>query len=522
MTERAAKLYPYQYPGDGESDLIKQYGTAEDLKDWESIISQCDDLISRKEMIPDINLVRLADIQTRAERRFYEETLRGDYELFKELVSMTVNDYSPETAVYHFTDAENAKYPEYLRFSFSLWAHCLILLRAESYYGWDKIKDEKGRKYTHAAINDRTAELFPEAKDALQKDLEQLAALDGSSSDQSAAATDKPPSKRKRQRAQIHIDTLPSQLIATLDPVSYQAMEGLLEGSDYAGALQPVYMFTPKYKKKDGRHAAGKPVNVFAILECKGAELSQPLDMIDGAILRAIYSLLDAGESRFTISHIWELIAGDGQRTNQSRIEDIIIRVRRMIGTTARISYQEYAKAKSIEYTDDITAQILPGVTLHVRKNKNGEVIGADLKCNQPLEAFPFYQFAAITEQITTIPIEAATVRGLTVNDKPQQLTDSRLTIREMLLRRIAKQHRNKSDQVILFATIYEKVNATDTKQQLRARDAVENFLYDWVQLGTVYAFAFRKKGKTIDAVLIANSKEETDNFPGVQWSVKG
>ena len=322
----------------------------------------------------------------------------------------------------------------------------------------------------------------------------------------------KKPSKRK----QVHIGNLPEQLICTLDAVNHYAMNGSFQ----AGAFECVEMFPKQYRLPNGTYTKGKSVEVFAMLEYDGTDIAQRLDLIDSAILRGIYSLLDAGESRFSVSHVWELIAGKGQKTNISRLESIIRRIRRMIGTTARISFQQFAEAKGLEYTDDIIAQILPGVALLERRNARGELIGADIKCTQPLESFPLYQFAQITGQIARAPIEAATVRGLTVNDKPQQLTDNRLIVREVIYQRIVRRHRNKSDQVILFETLYDKVSADSKIERQRVRDAAESFLIEWAELGTVYNYAFRKKGKSFDAIVIANTPEEMQNHPDLQWLV--
>jgi hypothetical protein len=329
-----------------------------------------------------------------------------------------------------------------------------------------------------------------------------------------AALDAKRKEKEPRKRKQVHIDSLPGQLIYPLDAVNHYAAHGSFQ----AGEFESVEMFPKQYRLPNGKYTKGKPVEVFAMLEYEGTDISQRLDLIDSAILRAIYSLLDAGETRFSVSHIWELIAGEGQKTNRSRIESLVLRIRRMIGTTAKISFQQFAEAKGLEYTDDLTAQILPGVALRERRNARGELVGADLKCTQPLESFPLYQFAEITGQIDRAPIEAVTVRGSTQDAKPQLLTDNRLTVREMIYQRIFRRHRNKSDQVILFATLYEKVGATTTQQQIRVRDAAESFLIEWAELGTIYNYSFRKKGKNIDAIVIANTPEEMQNHPGVTW----
>lgn len=319
---------------------------------------------------------------------------------------------------------------------------------------------------------------------------------------------------KPKKRKQVHIGALPEQLIYPLDAVNYYAVNGSFQN----GEFEAVAMFPRQYRLQNGKYTKGKPVDVFVMLEYVGTDIAQQLDQIDGAILCGIYSLLDAGETSFLASHIWEFIAGEGQKTNKTRIEDITKRVLRMTRTTAKIDFGQFAEAKGLDYTDILNVQILPGVSVKERINKRGEFIEGEIYCTQPLENFPLYRFAEATRQITRIPIRAATVRGLTTNDKPQQLTDNRIKIRETLLYRIVRKHHNKSDQVILFTTIYDKVNANSKIERQRARDAAESFLIEWAELGTIYNYSFRKKGKSFDAIVIANTPEEMQNHPGITW----
>ena len=494
MTERAAKLYPYQYPGDGESDLIKQYGTAEDLKDWESIVSQCDDLISRKEMIPDINLVRLADIQTRAERRFYEETLRGDYELFKELVIMTVNDYSPETAVYHFTDEEEAKSPEYLRFSFSLMAHCLIFIRAESYYGWDKIRDEKGRKFTHAAMLDRTAELFPEASDALQKDLEQLKKAIGAQADtldELGAIHTADDQQNKRYTMTIK----PEYLTYTIDKVNYQLFEGLLMGLD------------PKTKKPHDvpmtAKKAGKGVSVYVSLSFEDANISTPLDINDCDMLNLVYSYMIAGNNSISLCRMLETYGEP--RPTAKQLEEAYTRLYKLRSADITIDCKEWAKKKNKKAYSIYKRRILDGITFEeIRKETNGELLDVLLHCTIAVSDLPLYRFANTCDQITQVPMRTAMITG------DNSITAKTAAIRHMLLDRIIKHHNSdRSGKVAKLDTIYEKINATTKTEKNRARKQIEKFMLEWVKNGTLYGFAFRKNGRSMDAVVFARDEKE-------------
>lgn len=518
LQERAEQLYPYRFPNKDEN-LIEQYGTANDLTEYLRIIKAAEQLIQESKQVPESDIARLQEMRTRAEHRFFENTLHGDYELFKALVSLTVERYEPHADLYQYQLPEPNP-PEWKGFVLGLFFNCGILAKAQIFYGWDKVKNERGESFLWSTLYDRAEQLYPGAREEIQERARQLAEWDI----QAGYAEEQPPAKKKK-RKQIHLDALPAHTLFPLDNVNYWTFEGMLEAADYDGQLQSVLMYTKSYKLQDGRRKAGKPVNVLAIMECKDADFSQPLDLIDGAILRAVYTLLDAGENRFTLSHVWNMIAGADQRTNKSRIDDMCSRVRRMIATTAKINYREYAEDNNIEYTDDITAQILPGVKLRERKNAKGETVEAELFCQLPLDSFPLYQFAQHTGQIDRLTIEEATVRGLDVNGKAQALTDYRLIIREVLLRRITKRHSSQHDQVIRLTALrkddlglYDRVNAESPAQQLRARETAENFLCEWIQLGTLYAYAWRKTGKTFDAILIATTADEMKNFPGADW----
>ena len=102
--------------------------------------------------------------------------------------------------------------------------------------------------------------------------------------------------------------------------------------------------------------------------------------------------------------------------------------------------------------------------------------------------------------------------------DKTAALTNRRIIIREILLRRIFKEHKKPEDQVIKLSRIYEKVNANSKVEKKRARDDANNLLLEWLEQGTIYAFSFRETGRSVDAIVIAKNKEGVRNFPGLQW----
>lgn len=475
------------------AEKARQYQTPEEAAEIEQILLRFDSVDDEKD-IPEPERDRIAD-------------------RFDEIIRLSTNrlimDTFPDDLGTLLQDAESDLIeldPQRIK---AAWLERRAEMIEKAKARAEDVNLEDGDTFTRAIIA-RCMEPYAQAFLVFGHDLTLLESL----LDKYDTAAEPEQVKKPRKRKQVHIDSLPEQLIYPLDAVNHYAAHGSFQ----AGEFESVEMFPKQYRLPNGNYVKGKPVEVFAMLEYEGTDIAQRLDLIDSAILRGIYSLLDAGETRFSVSHIWELIAGEGQKTNRSRIESLVIRIRRMIGTTAKISYQQFAEAKGLKYTDDITTQILPGVALRERRNARGELVGADLKCTQPLESFPLYRFAEESGQIARAPIEAVTVRGSTQDAKPQLLTDNRLTVREMIYQRILRRHRNKSDQVILFATLYEKVGATTTQQQIRVRDAAESFLIEWAELGTIYNYSFRKKGKTIDAIVIANTPEEMQNHPGVTW----
>lgn len=323
--------------------------------------------------------------------------------------------------------------------------------------------------------------------------------------------------KRKEKKPRrIRIDSLPTQQLFPLDPVNYQLSEGLLS----TGAAEPVNMFMKKKRTPDGKRVNAGQVQVFVTIDEDFVKYSQPLDDVDSSILRNIYTLVDAGEMRFNLSHIWAMTASDGKRLSKQKAQELIERIHRLMQTTVSIDCQAYAKAKGIDCPHIITGQILPGVYLDVVTNKSGEPIEANIKCALPVEEFPLLSFSRITNEITAIPLRAATVCGLT-GDKVSALTNRRIIIREILLRRIFGHHNKPADQVVKFSRIYEKVSADSKIEKQRARDDANNLLLEWVEQGTIYAFSFRKVGKSFDAIVIAANKEEVKNFPGLGWYVK-
>lgn len=509
MTERAAKLYPYQFPGNGESDLIEQYGTAEDQAEHKRLIAEAERLIKSKlddesTPIPENIIVRLNEIRTQAEHNFFRDTLQGDYDLFKEIVLQTVNDYEPHTVLYHYQIPEDM--PDYKGFVLSLFFHCSILVNAERFFGWDGVRNEHGESFVYAALFDRAEQLYPGARQELQERARQLAEYDHitgidygdepdghTGEDQPADSLNdkKPPAKKKQYHA-----IFPPQYVIQLDNATHMAFEGL---------TQHFWNMAPTAKK---------PVFTYVSMYIDQSDFDRLLDRVDGEVFRAVVSIMSAGNNQFTASNIWETICNSKKRRpSPTQFLMIYNSLRRMQKITMSIDYSEHARLNNWDETGQIDAQFMPGLTLNPRRNQKGQITEIYIHCKNPIDDFPLYMFAAKTGQIQRLPIHKAAVTGNI------SMTEQTITIRSILLERIVKNHRSKSDQTITFKSLYEKVNAESRPEQKRVRDAAESLLLDYVKQGTIHGFAFRKRGCSFESILIAQTPEKKETFPEIPES---
>lgn len=485
LQERAEQLYPYRFP-DKEEKLIEQYGTADDLTDYLRIIDEAEQLIKDSKQVPESDIVRLQEMRTRAEHRFFEGTLHGDYELFKALVSLTVERYEPHTDLYQYQLPEPNP-PEWKGFTFGLFFNCNTLAKAEIFFGWDRVKNERGESFIWSTMYDRAEQLYPGARKEIQERTRQLAELEI----KAGFADDQPPTKRKQYHA-----IFPSQYVIQLDNATHMAFEGI---------ANHVWNMAPSAKK---------PVNTYVSMYFEQSELDRLLDRVDGEVFRCVVSIMLAGNNQFTASNIWQTSCNDkSKRPSPKQFQRIYESLRRMQKITMSIDYSEHARLQNWDETGQIDAQFMPGLILNPRRNSKGQITEIYIHCKNPVDDFPLYMFAVKTGQIQRLPIDQAAVTGNI------SMTEQAITIRSILLERIVKNHRNKSDQTITFKSLYEKVDAQSKAEQKRVRDAAESLLLDYVKQGTIHGFAFRKKGYSFDSILIAKTPEKKETFPEIPES---
>ncbi len=356
------------------AEKARQYQTPEEAAELEQLLHRLDGVEDEKD-IPEPERDRIADrfdeIIRLSTNRLIMDTFPHDLETLMQDAESDLKELDPQRIKAAWLERR---------------AEMLEKAKARA----EDMNLEDGDSFTRAMIA-RCMEPYVQAFLVFGHSLELLEGLldrYDPAQDQSDQSGNSKPKKRK----QVHISALPEQLIYPLDAVNYYAVNGSFQN----GEFEAVAMFPRQYRLQNGKYTKGKPVDVFVMLEYVGTDIAQQLDQIDGAILCGIYSLLDAGETSFLSSHIWEFIAGEGQKTNKTRIEDITKRVLRMTRTTAKIDFGQFAEAKGLDYTDILNVQILPGVSVKERINKRGEFIEGEIYCTQPLENFPLYRLSLI------------------------------------------------------------------------------------------------------------------------------
>jgi len=305
--------------------------------------------------------------------------------------------------------------------------------------------------------------------------------------------SDTPKGKRRYSLA-----NKPEWLTFPLDSVNHKAFEGLLMGIDKATGKPHKVSMKKSEKSKNG-------VSVYVSIFSDGSELSEPLDIIDSDLLNMMYSYMLADNYEISLCRLLESY---GQpRPTEKQLEPAYKRLIKLRNADITIDCKEWAKLKKRKTYSIYKRRILDGIAFEeIRNESTGALLDVIMHCAIPVQDLPLYQFAEMSGQITHLPMKNAMIKG------DNSITSKTAAIRHILLERISRKHNSdKSGKITLFSTIYEKIGAETKTEKSRARDQVKRFMLEWVKNGTLYGFAFRKSGKTFDAVVFARSKEEMD-----------
>ena len=288
----------------------------------------------------------------------------------------------------------------------------------------------------------------------------------------------------------------PDHFTFPLDNVNHKAFEGLLMGLDKStGKPHKVTM------KAAGKQKSG--VSVYVSISLDGLELSEPLDIIDGDLLSMIYSYMLKDNGEISLCRVLESYGQS--RATEKQLTDAHKRLLKLRNADITIDCKEWAKMKKRKTYSIYKRRILDGIAFEeIRNERTGALVDVILHCTIPVCELPLYQFADMSNQLTHIPMQAAMITG------DNSITPKTAAIRHILLERIVRKHTgDKSGKIALLSTIYEKIGAETKIERSRARKQVENFMKEWVRIGTLYGFAFRKSGKNIDAVVFARDESE-------------
>lgn len=221
----------------------------------------------------------------------------------------------------------------------------------------------------------------------------------------------------------------------------------------------------------------------------------------DRAVHNAICSLWDAGNTSFTPDQVYRSMNGltESEFVSPQSIEAITKSIDKSRGINVKIDYKDEAKSwlklKDGDLDEFIKEdRILPTQKTTVRTR--GLTVTAYKLGYKPL----LYEYAQISGQVLTIPIELLNVKGLLNNTKEVIL------LREYLIRRIEimKNNKNQSNKIV-FSTIYEEMRIpTPTNKKAKTiRDDSIKLLDHFKDINYIKNHNLYKKGRSFHGIEI-------------------
>ena len=497
LQQRAEKLYPYQKPS--PEQLLKQYGTADELEQYRQHITEAGELRADPGKEQDV-LVKLAEIVTKAEHRFYADTLDGDYELLCELARITAERYSYQDEVYLLTPTDTELTCE--QFLMLLQVHMQALLDAEKFFGFARIRNKYGFSFVYSCIIDRAEKEYPGTLAEIHKRAEQLST---NREPIQTAEAEKPPKKRKApQQPSLYIAPVP-YYIQPRDKLSAWIFDSCIPTTDVISEVYSIEMH--KHRKTN------KPVNIYAMLTDESGEFPAELGAMHRVYFQAAVSLFRVNKT-ITPAMIWEFLTDS--RPSKAKTDEIAQCIEDMRSTKLSVNLGDYATDKGIAEDVEWNDYILP--VARVKARISGKLVTAYTA--RDVSAFPSLRLGEISGQIDSVPVDLITnIPGI------DRVNNQTILICDTLLSRVRKKNPNHNDHIIKLSTLYEKlgIDAQDRSQKNKlqtVRDTAQKILAHWMWKGEIETFALRRGDKNaVDAIVFCKSAEEMDDFPGMEWA---
>ena len=224
----------------------------------------------------------------------------------------------------------------------------------------------------------------------------------------------------------------------------------------------------------------------------------------DKSIINGIVSILESGNSSFTVPMLYHAMTGKENPTvDDGLVDEIKAKLDTMRKLSINIDLTEEIKAHMIEKNivgqDGVETFTIDGYLLPLNKY-TGVVNGKRSEMYQIIDTPPLHAYAKMKNQITSVSIDLLKA--------PLNNNATTIPLKTYLLGRIEamKNENNKMMRdKILFESIYRELGDTDSdkKRKKRIRDYTEIVLTHFVSMGYIMSYEIIKEGRTINGVRI-------------------
>ena len=226
------------------------------------------------------------------------------------------------------------------------------------------------------------------------------------------------------------------------------------------------------------------------------------LSNYDKSIINGVVSILESGNSSFTVPMLYHAMTGKENPTvDDGLMEEIKAKLDTMRRLSINIDLTEEIKAHMIEkqIDGDVDSFMIDGYLLPLNKY-TGVVNGKRSEMYQIIDTPPLYSYARMKNQIATVSIDLLKA--------PLNNNATTIPLKTYLLGRIEamkNQNNRMMRDKILFESIYRELGDIDSdkKRKKRIRDYTEVVLNHFISMNYITKYQMIKEGRTITGVRI-------------------
>ncbi|WP_147539460.1 hypothetical protein [Anaerotruncus rubiinfantis] len=224
----------------------------------------------------------------------------------------------------------------------------------------------------------------------------------------------------------------------------------------------------------------------------------------DKSIINGVVSILESGNSSFTVPMLYHAMTGKENPTvDDGLMEEIKAKLDTMRRLSINIDLTEEIKAhmikQKLEGPEGVESFTIDGYLLPLNKY-TGVVNGKRSEMYQIIDTPPLHSYAKLKNQITTVPIDLLKA--------PLNNNATTIPLKTYLLGRIEamkNEHNKIIRDVILFESVYRELGDIDSdkKRKKRIRDYTEIVLTHFVSMHYITKYEIIKDGRMIKGVKI-------------------